>query len=145
MDSQGAPVAVTKVESEMLPSKDQLSVIKPRFIITVKNLGKGEAIKQQRAEDACSSKPIDYTEWNNLNAKVYLSTIDDSNQLDCDTDEDKKDGTLNLKQKEDSIRCTYEPGFEESKGTFSTPLYIILDYGYTNTISREITIKKLLG
>ncbi|MFH1325020.1 MAG: hypothetical protein ABIH64_07265 [Nanoarchaeota archaeon] len=144
LDSQGAPVAVTKVESEMLPSKDQPNIIKPRFIITVKNLGNGEAIKQERVEDACSSRPIDYKEWNNIRARVYLSTQEESNKLDCDIkDGARDDGIINLRLKEDSIRCTYEPGFEEKKGTFSSPLYIVLDYGYTDTISRDVKIKKI--
>ena len=34
--------------------------------------------------------------------------------------------------------------FDETKGTFSTPLYIVLHYGYTDTISKEVKIKKIL-
>jgi hypothetical protein len=51
---------------------------------------------------------------------------------------------LVLKQKEDTMRCKYEEGFDDSKGTFASPLYIVLDYGYTDTISRDVTIKKVL-
>lgn len=138
LNSQGAPVAVTKIESEMLPSKDNPSIIKPRFVITVKNLGDGEVIKKDRQtiEGACSAEPIGYKEWNIVNVKAYLSTMEEENKLDC------ANGILNLKKKEDTIRCSYEQGFDEKKGAFSAPLYIILDYGYTNTISREVKIKK---
>ncbi len=38
----------------------------------------------------------------------------------------------------------YEKGFSEEKGAFSSPLYIILDYGYTDTISREVRVKKII-
>jgi len=150
LDSQGAPVAVTKIESEMLPSKDNPSVVKPRFTITVKNLGDGEVIKGDRSivEGACSSEPLGYKEWNSINIKAYISTMGSDNKLDCAIGEnyagEHDDGTINLKGKEDKIRCTYEGGFDESKGTFSSPLYIILDYGYTDTISRGIKIKKLI-
>lgn len=145
LSSQGAPVAVTKIESEMVPDKDNPSVIKPRFIITVKNLGNGEVVKEDKIEDVCSSKPVNYTEWNNINVKAYLSAIDEENKLDCDVIKggSKDDGTIILKQKEDIIRCSYEEGFEETKGAFSSPLYILLDYGYTDTISREVRIRKV--
>lgn len=147
LNSQGAPVAVTKVESEMLPSKDNPSVIKPRFTITVKNLGNGEVLKSEKVEAACSSEPINYTEWNNINVKAYISSIGEENKLDCDVIKEgtKDDGTIILKQKEDIIKCSYEEGYDEKKGAFSSPLYIILDYGYTNTISKEVKIKKLTG
>lgn len=146
LSSQGAPVAVTKIESEMLPSKDDPSTIIPRFIITVRNLGNGEVVKNEKVRDACSSEPVGYEDWNNINVKVYISTMDDKNKLDCDIIKEGKydDGTIILKQKEDSIRCSYEEGFKEEKGVFSSPLYIILDYGYTDTISREVRIKKVL-
>lgn len=146
LDSQGAPVAVTKIESEMLPSKEDTSIIKPRFVITVRNVGKGEVVKKGMVEAACSSDPLGYKEWNNVNIKAYISNMDEENKLDCDitNDIDKEDGTIILKGGEDTIRCSYEKGFEDTKGTFSSPLYIILDYGYTDTISREVRIKKVL-
>lgn len=146
LNSQGAPVAVTSIESEMVPSKDNPSIIKPRFLITVKNLGDGEVIKKERVVEACSSDPLSYKEWGNVNIKAYLSTQDEENKLDCDIVKDGEydDGELVLKQKEDSIRCSYEKGLDETKGAFSSPLYILLEYGYTNTISKEVKIKKVL-
>lgn len=145
LSSQGAPVAVTKIESEMLPDKDNPSVIKPRFVVTVRNLGKGEVIKRDKVEGACSSEAVGYKEWNNIGVKAYLSSIDEKNKLDCDIIKDgpRDDGNIILKQKEGSIRCMLDEGFEESKGAFASPLYIILDYGYTDTISREVKIKKI--
>lgn len=142
---QGAPVAVTKIESEMLPDKGDSSKIKPRFMITVKNLGKGEVVKKDKVKAACSSEAVGYKEWNNINVQVYISTMKDEDKLDCDIIKEgtQDDGTLILKQKEDKVRCSYEPGFDEKIGAFSSPLYIILDYGYTDTISREVRIKKI--
>ena len=143
LSSQGAPVAVTKIEGEMIPSKDDPSIIKPKFVITVKNIGNGEVIKENKVEDACSSKAITYEEWSNINIKAYISTIEEENKLDCDVINEGTDGTIILKKKEDAIRCSYEKGFNEEKGVFSSPLYIILDYGYTNTMSREVRVKKI--
>ena len=147
LDSQGGSVAVTKIESEMLPDSNNPSLIKPRFVITVKNLGNGQIIKgdDETIKRACSSDPIGYEDWNIVRAEVYLSTINEENKLDCDvTDPDlHNDGILNLKGNEDMIRCTYEDGFDEKKGSFSSPLHIILYYGYTDTVSKEVRIKKL--
>jgi hypothetical protein len=144
LSSQGAPVAVTKIESEMVPKKDNPSVIKPSFLITVKNIGNGEVVKENKVEDACSSRPVNYTEWNNINVKAYISDMSEGNKLDCDMVNEDDEGTIILKQKQDIIRCSYEKGFDEKKGVFSSPLYIILDYGYTDTISREVRIKKVV-
>ena len=148
LDGQGAPVAVTEIKTEMLPDKDNTLLIKPRFTIKVKNLGKGEVIKgnDETLTKACSSAPLYYPEWNIINAKVYISTMDEEDKLDCDmsTKGTNDDGILNLKNKEDSIRCIYEKGFDEKKGTFSTPIYIELAYGYTDTISKDIKIKRII-
>lgn len=146
LNSQGAPVAVTEIESEMLSDKYNPSIIKPRFTITVKNLGNGEVIKKEKVDDACSSQPMGREEWNNVNVKAYISTMDEKNKLDCDIINEGKndDGVIILKQKEDSIKCVYEEGFDETKGAFSSLVYIVLDYGYTETISREVKIKKVL-
>ena len=146
LNSQGAPVAVTKIESEMLPDKDKPDVIKPRFIITVRNIGNGEVVKQEKVEAACSSDPISYKEWNSVNIQVYISDISEENKLDCDIVKEgiHDSGTMILKKKEDSIRCTYEKGYSEDKGTFASPLYVILDYGYTDTISQDVKIKKVV-
>lgn len=145
--SQGAPVAVTRIETEMLPDKDDQDKVIPRFVITVKNVGKGEVIRQDKVEDACSSKPVNYTEWNSIKVKAYLSEEKSEYKLDCDLIKPGKDddGILDLKRKEDKIRCSYmKEGMDMDKGAFSSPLLIILDYGYTQSISRKVDIKRIL-
>ncbi|MBW2974927.1 hypothetical protein KY366_04380 [Candidatus Woesearchaeota archaeon] len=145
--SQGAPVAVTKIESEMLPFEDNAEKIKPRFTITIKNVGGGEVVRKDLTQEACLSTSIGYKEWNSVNVEAYLSDPEkEGNKLDCDLVKggNEDDGTLILKEKEDIIRCSYEKGFDNTMGVFSSPLYIILDYGYTDTISTEVKIKKQL-
>ena len=148
LSGQGAPVAVTEIKTEMLPDINNPSLIKPRFAITVKNLGKGEVIKgdSKTLTKACSSGPLNSSEWNIVNAKVYLAIMDEENKLDCDMSSKgtNDDGIINLENNEDSIKCTYEKGFDEKKGTFSTPIYIELAYGYTDTISKDIKIKRII-
>ncbi|MBW2988893.1 hypothetical protein KY358_01095, partial [Candidatus Woesearchaeota archaeon] len=147
LSSQGAPVAVTEIESDMLPGDDDPSVVRPRFTITVRNLGDGEVIRERSVEAACSSSKLGIDDWNYITVKAYISGISPENKLDCDLVKEGKDddGLLLLKGKQDIIRCSYEKGFDETKGAFASPLHIVLDYGYTETISREVKIKKILS
>lgn len=118
-DGQGAPVAVTKIETRMLPQDN--SKIKPHFIIHVKNAGNGQVIKNGKEkvivggvekdgtkeiiEKACSSESLSYKDFNVLKVKAILSGV----VLDCDPKELMQEiAEVRLREKEDIIRCTYE-------------------------------------
>ena len=38
--------------------------------------------------------------------------------------------------------CSFTEKLNQKEGTYLTPLHIKVDYGYTTTISKDITIKK---
>jgi hypothetical protein len=40
------------------------------------------------------------------------------------------------------VRCTYERGITKAMGTYTTPLIIEIDYGYVQSVSRSILIRK---
>ncbi|MBU3941992.1 MAG: hypothetical protein KKF74_03700 [Nanoarchaeota archaeon] len=128
---QGAPVAITKIESEMLPAEDD-NLIKPAFKIQIKNVGNGEVIDKDKISDICSSEPVDYKELNIVDIKVMLS----NEELEC------KPEPLKLKDNEDEVRCILEKGISKDKATYTSPLTIELNYGYTYSISKKIIIKK---
>jgi len=128
---QGAPVSITKVESEMLPAEDD-NLIKPAFKIHIKNVGNGEVIDKGKISDICSSEPVDYKELNIVDIKVMLS----NEELEC------KPIPLKLKYEGDVVRCILEKGVPKEKATYTTPLTIELNYGYTYSISKKIIIKK---
>jgi len=128
---QGAPVAITKIESDMLPAEDD-NLIKPAFKIYIKNVGNGEVIDKGKISDICSSDPIDYKELNTVGIKVMLS----NEELEC------KPEPLKLRNNEDEVRCTLEKGISKNKATYTAPLTIELNYGYTYSMSKKITIKK---
>ena len=168
-DGQGAPVAVTKIETRMLPQDG--AKIKPHFIIHVKNTGNGQVIKNGKTkpedrntviEKACSNEPLNYKDFNTLKVKAILSGA----ELDCDPAAGiQKTAEVRLREKEDMIRCTYEGADLNGDGVidnklidgkrdieaistgidaYVTPLKIELDYGYTFTISKNIIIEKVL-
>jgi len=128
---QGAPISITKIESEMLPAEDD-NLIKPAFKIHIKNVGNGEVIDKGKISDICSSEPVDYKELNIVDVKVLLS----NEELEC------KPTPLKLKYGDDVVRCILEKGVPKEKATYTTPLTIELNYGYTYSISKKIIIKK---
>jgi hypothetical protein len=85
--------------------------------------------------------------WNVADARVYLS--DKGSQLDCapklvSTSQDKA-GYIKLSRKEgekNTVKCRLKEGISKTKGTYTAPLLIELDYGYTFTISKNVLIKK---
>jgi len=131
LPAQGAPVAVTKIESKMLSAEND-DYIKPQFIIHVKNVNNGEVIKKEKFQDACSSNSIGIDDINVIDIKAELS----GQMLECSP------GTLKLKDGEDSIRCVLEEGIPKERGTYTSPLVIELEYGYMNSISNTFLIKK---
>jgi len=128
---QGAPVSITKIESEMLPAEDD-NLIKPAFKIHISNVGNGEVIDKDKISDICSSDPVDYKELNIVDIKVMLS----NEELEC------KPIPLKLKYDNDVVRCILEKGVLKEKATYTAPLTIELNYGYTYSISEKIIIKK---
>ena len=127
-DGQGAPVAVTKVETRMLPDGNN---VKPLFLIHIKNRGNGEVVELSKVRDACTEKGLEYTDFNTIAIEASLS----GNPLDCPAE-------IRLKEKEDLVRCTGD--VVEREDAYVAPLKVELKYGYTFTISKDIIIEKIL-
>ena len=145
---QGAPVAITRIETRMLPAGDK---IKPQFIISVENRGGGEVIKDDSIDMMCS-RDIDFPDirnqaYNTISFKAYLSGIDEKNLLDCEPKLDEKDTMpyVKLFRRKDFVRCTVKEQNAIAKNidAYTAPLNIEMDYGYTNTISANYIIEKL--
>jgi len=136
---QGAPVAVTKIEQGML---QEGNLVKPEFIIYVQNKGKGAVIDSSKVKDVCSSTGLDYKAWNTIYVEAYLF----GKQLDCKPKSDgSKRGYIRLKGEEDFVKCVDEEGIERGGPAYTTPLKIVLNYGYAETISKEIVVKREVG
>ncbi|MBN2567134.1 hypothetical protein JXB02_03575 [Candidatus Woesearchaeota archaeon] len=126
---QGAPVAVTQVEQQMVPSGDYLI---PQFIITVENKGGGTIIDPYRVSEICSSTGTTVEDWNT----IYLEAFMGDRLLDC------RPNPLRMRSGLDTIRCYYQQGFPKEDPTYSTTLDLRLDYGYSFTVSQGMTIEK---
>ena len=156
LKDQGAPIAITKIEPQMNPEKDKPGFTRPMFIITIENKANGEVIQGNRetVKGACSSTPLGYKKWNRVDITAFvLKDGNQKEQLNCNLAHDTEiegrlnplAGVLDLKGKEDKIRCQLANPIPESEGTYLTLLFIELDYGYTQSISRTVKIKKSLS
>ncbi len=150
LSDQGAPIAVVKIEESMQPEKYG-SQLKPEFIISIENKGKGQAIKDGTdiIEKACSAEPLTNDELNVIGVSAFLPGQGDTvKQLNCDItkkNEGENKAYIKLNENKGSARCVLEEGISTEEGTFLSPLTIILDYGYTSTISKSVTITRVVG
>ena len=129
---QGGPVAVTKIEPQMIPAPDKTKII-PQYIITIENVGNGQIIDRLSLQNVCSSSPVDKDTYNKLSLKATLSDV----TMDC------KDATFTLRDKKKTTICKAASSVSKSLGSFLAPLLIELEYGYTETIGKEIEIRRL--
>jgi len=141
---QGAPIAITKIEQKMMMHPESDETVIPRFMIYVKNTKSGLPVDINSYDKACEATGISKKAWNVVTARVYLS--DRSIQLDCtpklDSSSTDRTGHLKLEKSEDFIQCTLPEGIPMNLGTYTTPLMIDLEYGYTFTISKNVLIRR---
>ncbi|MFW5746413.1 MAG: hypothetical protein ACOCWQ_02565 [Nanoarchaeota archaeon] len=125
---QGGPIAIDRVKVRM--NADGSGRIKPSFTIHIRNKGKGTVVEHSRLTDLCSGGAIRQEDFNQIS--LYATLRD--HPLVCDMD------TLQLFKGEATVRCRDEVGVDASLGPFIAPLHIRLTYGYSDTISRKVTI-----
>jgi len=134
LSDQGAPVAVTKIEPVIMIENDK---IKPTYEITIENIGNGEVYQYGKSMEACSkiSKDDYKIFFNNISIQVWLGEI----ELVCTHTNTK------LIDKKGTFRCSLESGVDKNIDTYSTTLKIILTYGYMESISKDIEIRRSIG
>jgi hypothetical protein len=150
LSDQGAPIAITKIETRILPKNDDVEI---QFLIYIKNKGTGEVLSRDKLKEACSAAKLKNEDWN----KVILSEFGFSNNqyfYKFNQDKDKKNtiscspNPLRLVDGEDFIKCTVDNSklSDDLKISKSTPSYISqaymrFDYGYTESNTQNIIIE----
>lgn len=122
---QGAPVAVTLVEPKI--TIEDNTVI-PTFIISIANVGRGRVVAPELL-GGCGAG----TEKSTIRAFVQLQ----DETLKCAPE------AIDLRAGETKITCRSNKNFGTNQGTFTTPLSIHLEYGYTTTSFLPLTITRL--
>jgi len=137
----GAPVAVTSIEQENTPRK----II---FRINVKNVGTGTVYDAGQLEKCSPYYPSRVTPAD-LNV-VYLGDVrvgtrglagrGGTGGIVCYPDVIRLDPTT----KTGTTTCTYPVEFANLKSAYETPLVVELWYGYSQTVQRQIQIKRVI-
>ena len=143
---QGAPVAITKIETRMLPfeispGSASTNEIRPQFLIYVENKGPGLVIKEESVSDFCTKSSTDHGNYNIVYVDAYLS----DKKLVCQLDKEPESqdlGHIKLKDKKDIIRCYQEEGVPRNYDPYLSPLKIEMRYGYTQSVSAAYFIMK---
>ncbi len=133
LGTQGAPVAIDKIEQTTLPNEIQ-------FKITIKNVGKGEIVDPAAS---CSSQGSALLTRQNLD-RVKVSSVKigaEGKELACRPLDENNiariiDGT-------GYIICTLSKKDITLKTAYVTPLTIKLEYDYKQSVEKQITINKI--
>lgn len=136
LTNQGAPIAITKVESKALSSSIQ-------FKIHFKNIGKGEVISIDKLKSCSDGSELRRGDMDLVKVeKVELG----GEIIKC--------GTLTVGGQEGYARLINNQGFivcnlkdykkeEDVDSAYTTPLYVELSYGYRSVISKAVEIVKV--
>ncbi|MCH8003395.1 MAG: hypothetical protein IH934_02090 [Nanoarchaeota archaeon] len=151
LSSQGAPIAVTKVEQEAATGKIQ-------FKIHIKNVGDGDVIwNKDTSEDIskldgllnrCSPlgggilkrKDFDRVQLES----IKIGNVDMFKERKCSPFADGTDNIVKLFNGEGFVICTLNVrDLGSIQSAYTSPLNIELRYAYRSTISKQIKISKL--
>ena len=134
-EGQGAPVAVTKIESVILIKNSQAF---PYLKIFMENAGRGEVLNRTQTTDACSDKPA-------VHSIIHLDSASiGGKQLSCEP-KNAEETLLKLREEKENNYFTCEAaagtqGFDAGAQSFITDLSITLSYGYETTITKQVEL-----
>ncbi|MBI2580379.1 hypothetical protein HYV85_01075 [Candidatus Woesearchaeota archaeon] len=130
LKSQGAPVAVKKIET--LTEKSG-GYVKPKFKIYIGNVGNGLIIDKGSLNLFCTNQDPQEDIRNKINVVAIDKVELNNEELLCS----ERSKVLSGNIANDFVLCAYPDGakqkFEDGSGTFATPLKVELSYGYTST------------
>lgn len=130
LKSQGAPVAVNKIETLIEKSG---GFVKPKFKIYIGNVGTGLIIDKGSLNLFCTDQDPQKDIRNKINVVAIDKVELNNEELICS----EKSKVLSGNIANDFVLCAYPDNakqkFEDGSGTFATPLKVELSYGYTST------------
>lgn len=147
LSSQGAPIAITKIDEETFATKTQ-------FRITIKNVGGGEVAEPDESicsmqttepdQNKCSIQALGRDQIDKVRLEfARASTVD----LQCgpfiDNTIKSTSGIVRLINGEGSVICELPKDmYSNSLNAYTTPLSIRLSYTYRTHTQRKLTIVK---
>lgn len=156
---QGAPIAITVVQEQMIPKFDTHEV-KPQFLIFIENKGSGNPVDTASYQNVCGKADLQSQQsadqknnvWNVAYVKAFASG---NEQLVCCPSKDgecKEDSNnpndwmafVRFRDNKDFVRCIFRNGIPENSESYLSPLRVEVDYGYVQTVSASFIIQKPL-
>jgi hypothetical protein len=138
--SQGAPVAITKVEIRAMPSS-QSDKVRMQFTIHAQNKAKGIIMDRGRYKEICLGEELQSEDYNRISLKSlrfsdYEYAKGAPSDMECSPEPMRKirDGYYTVCELRD------ENAIPKSKAAFQTPIVIELEYGYKIALSQRIDI-----
>lgn len=138
--SQGAPIAITKVEAKTKDMDGEMT--RPEIILHIQNLGDGRVVKKSKASDVCTGESLKRGDRNN----VYLKELHvgnniyekdgEENDIKCRTEK------VELINNEGRIACELKEGINKESPAYEARITAVFEYGYTQSYSRKIEIEK---
>jgi hypothetical protein len=137
LSSQGAPVAVTKVEQEASSTKMQ-------FKIYVNNVGGGDVLKSDSLGRCGVSADLTGDDLDEVKLEsISVSSTDILASCKAYAD---KNNIIKLFNGAGSVVCSIDKSsYADANNAYSTLLTINLSYGYRSSISKKIKISKTAG
>lgn len=130
---QGAPIAITKIEPEMMLVGDN---VRPLFRIYIKNMGEGYTLNPEA--DLCSEPTKNAAELNKVKVSAWIST---GIELECNPE------IVRLAEGETIARCyvsdAYLDDFGRETVNYLTVLRVLLEYDYVDSESIDLNIKRV--
>jgi len=134
LSSQGAPIAVTKIEQEASSNKI-------RFKISLKNVGGGDIIKINALEK-CNPSQTERLERNDFDRVELRRATVGFTELRCAPFDEGNQ--IRFVNGEGSIICTIDSdSYDDVNSAYTTLLNMEIRYGYRTTISKSIKISKI--
>jgi hypothetical protein len=133
--SQGAPIAVTRVEQSFL--RDGTKVI-PRFKVTIQNLQNGYTLwnEKESSESVCGQSGFNSNEF----GRVKVTALMANQPLKCGTESVPDVARFDHNTAE--IICRLDSGVEAG-ASYETPLIVKLQYFYISTLTAHVEVENV--
>ncbi len=151
LTDQGAPIAITKIETRVMPDGDN---VKLDFLIYIKNKGDGQVVNKDMLKEACSAAKLSRNDWNRVTLTEFGFSSQDyfykfgatDNKITCSPNplrltSGPEGGVDFIRCSIDNAKLTADQLIKKSTPSFLTQAYIRLDYGYTKSITKDVVIK----
>jgi hypothetical protein len=136
LSSQGAPIAITRIDQEASTSKMQ-------FKISIKNVGGGDVVKISSLEK-CNPYESNGLEREDFDRVELLRATAGQIELSCGPFDKGGNRIIRLFNGEGFVICSMlKSEYTDARSAYTTPLNIELRYGYRSTISKKIKISKV--